>query len=251
MTTIEQLLREALDEQAAGAPHADADLFPRALATQRRRRRRAAGVLGVATVVGGVAGGLIGLGAAGGGAVPAAGVASSDRTGAMSVQEQNAALAAEFGITDPPPVQVVRLVVPEERGELVEQCLIARGWPAHEDGYTFISYSPDQEADWNLDNYICMSSYPIDPDRGGGMWTDAQTATQYDWTINTVLPCLDALGYTVTVPPPSRADFIAAWWTDPYYPFAHIDGFTAMSNAEHALLDAQCPQTAPTDQLWG
>lgn len=250
MSHVEQLLRDALDEQAAQAPHADPGLFPRALAARHRRRRRAAGVLGVAAVVGGIAGGLVGLGAAGSDAVPATAVANGAQAAqGMSLEEQRTQLAAELGITDPPEVQVIRLVVPEERGHLVDACLAQRGWvqDATSGGY---EVPADQTARWDLDNFICMSSYPVDPDRGG-TWTDAQTAIQYDWTITTVLPCLDALGYTVTVPPPSRADFIADWWTDPYYPFAHVEGITALSNAESDLLNAQCPQTAPTDQLWG
>jgi hypothetical protein len=250
MTNIEQLLRDTLNEQAAQAPRADPELFDRALAVQRGRRRRAVSVLSAAAVVGGIVGGFVGLGAAGSTDAPVASTAAGvGEAGGMSVAEQQTQLAGELGITDPPEVPVIRLVVPEEKGELVEQCLIARGWTALEDGYTFFTYEPEDEAAWNLDNYICMSSYPIDPDRGG-TWTDAQTAIQYDWTINTVLPCLDALGYTITVPPPSREEFIATWWEDPYFPFAYIEGITALSNQETALLNTQCPQEAPTDQLW-
>ncbi|MDQ3477435.1 MAG: hypothetical protein M3492_14205 [Actinomycetota bacterium] len=40
-----------------------------------------------------------------------------------------------------------------------------------------------------------------------------------------------------------------AWFTDPFFPFAHIPSGT-LSNDELAALAAECPQTPPSDGLW-
>ena len=77
-----------------------------------------------------------------------------------SVAEQRATLAADFGITDPPDVPVLRLVTPEQRGALVETCLAERGYRLTEGFYEV----PTAETDaFDLANYVCMASYPVDP----------------------------------------------------------------------------------------
>ena len=249
MTDIEHLLRTTLDEQAAEAPQPRPGIFDDALAAQRTRRRHVAGVVAAVIAVGGITVGATSLGhSPGGGDVAASAVgAAEDVAPGMSVAEQQAQLAIDMQIADPPTVPVIRLVVPGERGQLVDACMGERGWATGEDA---ISEVPSDRAEaYDLDTFVCAASYPVDPARAG-TWTDAQTAVQYDWTVDTLLPCLGALGYTVTEPPPSRADFIADWWTDPYFPFAHIEGIDDLGNQRFAQLEAQCPQQAPTDQLW-
>ncbi len=250
---VEQLLRTTLAEQAQEAPHATDTLFEDALAHRRSRRRRTAATavsgLGVAALVMGVvvAGPRLMGSSTSGGAVATGSGGGGTALGMPGVDEQRAQWAAELGITDPPEVPVIRLVVPEEKQALVEDCMAREGFTLVEGAYVV----PDeQKPAFDLAQYVCQVSYPIDPTRGGA-WTDTQTAIQYEWTVDTVLPCLRALGYRVLGEVPTRQEFLDSWARDePYYPFAHIAGKDSLSNEQWTSLERSCPQIAPTDLLY-
>jgi hypothetical protein len=161
------------------------------------------------------------------------------------VEQQAAQLAGELGVTDPPKVEPVRLVKPEERGPLVEACMAEQGYSAQrlaEEGI------PLEQTDAHaLADFTCMASYPIDP-----IWTrpfgEAQHAVQYDYTVQTLIPCLAKRGF-VTRDVPTREVFIATMTTDPFHPFAQIPP-GSLSNEELDELNRACPQSAPTETLW-
>lgn len=174
-------LRDALRRDAELVGEPPSDLLERVADLRRRSNRRRAGVVasvfGVALVVAAfpVGGALLDQPASGNVAAPAnaaASAADGPATGAdapapapgdvttPSVEEQRDTLAADFGITDPPDVPVLQLVTPEQRGALVESCLAERGYSLTEGFYEV----PNAEMDaFDLANYICMTSYPIDP----------------------------------------------------------------------------------------
>jgi hypothetical protein len=236
---IEHLLRTTLDDQATEAPRAREGIFEEALAAQRNRRRQVAGMAAAVVAVGADRLGHDPVG--GNAAAPTTAATATDSQ--MTVAEQQASFATYLKITDPPQVPVIRLVTNEERQVLLDACLDQSGWD------TKAGFPVDQKAAYDLANYICMASYPVYPELTG-TWTDKQTAIQYDWTVNTELPCLAALGHTVTTPAPTRDEFITTWDTNPYFPFAYIEGSSSLTNQERELLEAQCPQNPPSDQLW-
>ncbi|WP_157519089.1 hypothetical protein [Modestobacter sp. Leaf380] len=163
----------------------------------------------------------------------------------VSIEQQQQELAAGFGISDPPPVEVIRLVTPEDRQQLVADCLLEQGFDTAE--IIDSGLPSDQVAAYNLAEYVCAASYPINPDFMGA-YTDRQISIQYDWTVDSVIPCLRAEGYTIS-DPPSREVFIETYTTDPFYPFAELFDLQ-LSNAEWNALEVRCPQIAPTNLLF-
>jgi hypothetical protein len=171
--------------------------------------------------------------------------AAGELPGTISVEQQAAQLAANLGVKNPPKITPIRLIKPEERGELVDACMTKLGYSPKrlaEEGI------PHEQADAHaLADYTCMASYPIDP-----VWTRPWSADQwnmqYHWTINNVIPCLAELGF-VTTDVPTREVFLATFRTATFYPHAQIPPGT-LSNEEMAELNRSCPQEAPTEMMW-
>jgi hypothetical protein len=153
-------LRDALrlDAELVGEP--PRDLLEQVWDRRRREnRRRAAVAFSVLLVGAGIPlGAAVLRPSAGDVAAPPAGVSTP------SIEEQRAALAAEFGITDPPDVTVVQLVTPEQRGAFVEACLTEQGYSPTEGAY---AVPIEETAAFDLANYICLARYPIDPSYTG------------------------------------------------------------------------------------
>lgn len=161
-----------------------------------------------------------------------------------SIEDQLADLAASLNISEPPDVDIVRLVTPEERGELVEPCMAERGYSA--DVLEDVGIPAERADAYNLAQYVCMAKYPVD-DALTRQWSDVQVGIQYDWTINNVIPCLVERGYTIT-DVPSREEFIATYYTAAFYPYEQIS--EPLTNAQREALNRACPQTAPSELLW-
>lgn len=163
----------------------------------------------------------------------------------LSVEEQVADLADSLNITDPPAVETVRLVTPEERGPLVDACLAEQGYSSLD--LLEVGIPEEQLGAFELAQFICMAKYPIDPEYTSP-WSEDQISIQYDWTIDSVIPCLVDRGYTIT-DVPSREVFISTWFSDPFYPFSQIPP-SVLSNEQSDALNQACPQIAPTELLW-
>lgn len=156
------------------------------------------------------------------------------------------ALAEYLGVTDPPDIEVVRWVLPEEFSDIEAECLDKHGFPRQADG----SYTvpEDQRATFGLAQFECYAAYPVHP-RYTREWTEEQIGRQYDWTVQSVIPCLEDQGLIVGEPPPTRSTFIDQWATSPYFPFAFLNSET-LTDEEWNELELLCPQQAPSDVLW-
>lgn len=163
----------------------------------------------------------------------------------QDVAQQQEQLAAGLGIENPPTVDVIRIVTPEERGALVDACLAEEGFPVGDGSQGF----PESQLEaFNLAQFVCMARYPVDPEVTG-TWTEVQTAIQYEWTVNVLIPCLEGLGYVIANVP-SREVFIENWFTSPFRPYAQLP-VQSFSNEESAALNEQCPQGPPSAVLYG
>lgn len=77
----------------------------------------------------------------------------------MTHEERLASWAESAGLENPPTVEIIREVTPEEASELLTQCLAERGWVAEHGQYTMHT---DQTEAFQLDTYRCMAAYPVD-----------------------------------------------------------------------------------------
>lgn len=65
---------------------------------------------------------------------------------------------------------------------------------------------PDQQDTFDLTQYECWMAYPI-LRKYAQPWGDEQIEAQYDWTVDVLIPCLEAEGYAIQGIP-SRETFI-------------------------------------------
>ena len=161
-------LREALRRDAEMVGEPPSDLLEQVWDRRRRSSRRRLGVVAVAFGVA-VVGAGIPVGAAllspstTGGMVAAPATFPAAAPGGIttpSIEDQQATLAADFGIADPPDVPVVQLVTPEQRKAVVEACMTEQGYPLIDGAHTIPN---DEIGEFDLASYICMASYPVDP----------------------------------------------------------------------------------------
>jgi hypothetical protein len=78
----------------------------------------------------------------------------------MTREEQLAGLAESMGLENPPVVEVIREVTPEESETVIPQCLTERGWVAEDRIYTIRT---EQQRAFDLDRYRCLAAYPVNP----------------------------------------------------------------------------------------
>ncbi len=162
------------------------------------------------------------------------------------MEQTRAELARGLGIEDPPDVAVIREIDYDEKQQVMDACLNEAGFPANGD-YTY-EIPPGQDSVFNLAMYTCLLQYPY-PREYSRPWGREQIRMQYHWTVDFVIPCLEAEGYSVGGTIPSESTFIDTWETDPYYPYADIGGFA--SAQEDIRVNAACPQTAMGSVLFG
>ena len=153
-----------------------------------------------------------------------------------------------YKIVDPPDVEVVRWVRPEEMGETQDGCLREAGFQV--DGPGRLYYPPEQEQAAGLAQYTCRMQYPV-MSKYAREWGTEQLDLQYEWTVEYVVPCLQEQGHS-TVDIPTKEVFTDRWATDPFYPFAQIklDVPGDTFNTEWNRLETVCPQIAPSSVLW-
>ena len=156
--------------------------------------------------------------------------------------------ATYYGLTDPPDVDVVRFVLPEEQQAAQDSCLETRGFQV--DGPGTLTYPPEQEDAATLAQFTCRMEYPVKPEYAAP-WQDEQIRIQYAWTRDFVIPCLTEHGHQITGLP-SEDVFVRSWTTDPFLPFAQvtIEATSDEFNAEWNELEEACPQMAPSSVIW-
>lgn len=159
-------------------------------------------------------------------------------------KEYLTSMAEFYGISDPPDVEVQRWVMPEEVGAAINSCVLEQGYKLLEDGVTW-AVPEKQKPAFQLAQYSCTAMYPPLPEYTKE-WSDKQISAQYDWTIESVIPCLEERGHSITGVP-SRQAFIDDYRSNAFFPFSQVSG---LSNAEWAELESSCPQIAPSEKLF-
>lgn len=154
-------------------------------------------------------------------------------------------VAAVLGVENPPPVAVVRWVLPEEVQALVSQCLTEQGFTVHPDGSR--EAPMDQQQALRLADYECTMQYPAKPVYAGPL-VGSQIEIQYEWTVRALIPCLASFGVEI-LDVPSRAKFVADWSSNPFRPYSQlVDGVTPETYAD---IEKSCPQNAPSRVVSG
>lgn len=164
------------------------------------------------------------------------------------LQETAATWAEYYHIADPPLVTPVRYIGTEEADQVHRDCLLDAGYPANSFG--MIDFPEDQKQQFDLAEFTCKMQYPL-PERYTQVWSDAEISTQYAWTVQYVIPCLEREGHRVSTPP-SETVFLETWRSDAFYPFkdVKIDLPGAQFNQEMTRLENLCPQIAPGSVLF-
>ncbi|USQ76619.1 hypothetical protein [Ornithinimicrobium cryptoxanthini] len=176
------------------------------------------------------------------------------RTGSHERWERNLAeLAEAAGITDPPVVEPIRTISPEESKGVVDRCLVERGWTLNSD--ESFSMHKSQREQFQLDRYVCIASYPI-----GGHFLESYQAEQwealYEYWTHVFIPCLRTAGFEVA-DAPTRETFLAA--PERWHPVddqalrrqltaAEADGRIESSNV---FLADVCPVSPGEEVLYG
>lgn len=153
-------------------------------------------------------------------------------------------LSGTSGLTDAdrPEVDTIRLISPEEYGEVMVSCLSEAGHTdvtLTEDGEGFetaTSSEAEQEA-LNLAIYTCHAQYPTDP-KYSRPFTEEQWQLLYDYVSGELRDCLVDAGHTVSEPPSFDVYVETYYNEDAWSPYSEI----GVNASEFAALQERCPQ---------
>lgn len=179
-------------------------------------------------------------------------VESSDLTDdeRRAIAEANAGLASSLGIDDPPDVDIIRMISPEDWAPTVVNCLIESGYEASvtSDGQSVdLSVNIEQSEAANLALYTCRAQYPVDPAQSGPL-TDEQKERFTVYVRETLVQCIAEEGYEIE-DIPSVETFISGLEEDrPWNPYMELEYLT-QSDLEVVL--ASCPPNPPPSVLYG
>lgn len=160
--------------------------------------------------------------------------------------------AADNGVTNPPEVEIVRVVSLADWPQTYAQCLTQAGFPSTSSGdggvSTDIPAGQDEAAD--LASYECHAKYPVDPSQNGRNLTDLQKEQVYEYLTATLVDCLEERGYQVNQIP-SRDVFMSGFdESPPWNPYTEI--FAGNVGAgEGDELQSECPPNTPPELLYG
>lgn len=151
-------------------------------------------------------------------------------------------------IDDPPDVEFVRFILPEEWARAQVACLDEAGYAAevNQGGVRMPQVPQEQGQALNRAIYICNARYPLDP-RANMPLPRIRAEMQYDYLISEVRHCVEDLGYDVD-DPPSMETWLGAYYADEptWDPFAAV--VQQAGEADVAALDQaydECPRWAP------
>ncbi|MBD3940595.1 hypothetical protein IF188_02635 [Microbacterium sp. NEAU-LLC] len=173
-------------------------------------------------------------------AAPAEQTAVKDSDSAAYLAENARALAASYGIDDPPDVDLVRFIALDEWAPTQRDCLREAGYDVEftADGEG-LSYPPTGDAavakNLNLAIYTCEMQYPVEQKYMTPLSIE-QLRTLYDYRSGELLECLRREGYTSSAEPPSEQVFLQSGgqWS-PYEDIAIVE-------SDLGRLTATCPQ---------
>ena len=165
--------------------------------------------------------------------------------------EQLASTAESLGLPPQDDVPLVRWVTAEEASATWVECLNDAGFQATFESPDKIDFSlvpdeqnqrggPGSQALWE-----CQAMYTQDP-RSAVELTDAQKGLIYDYLVNSLVPCLEAHGYT-PAEPPSRSTYVTTFSDEAQWMPYSVVPLDEM-NTE---LFTECPQAAPSVDIYG
>lgn len=181
---------------------------------------------------------------------------SSAESPTSSVPDGGAAgddLARELGISDPPPVEVVREIAPDEYDAVLGECMETAGFPAesgHEPGLAF-NFPDDQTDQANLALYVCQREYPVAERYEAGLSEEGAQA-MYQHLVESYVPCVSAKGYDVAEPP-SLEKYLGTPERDRWTPWMEVHAQIRAQPDSGGLigeLEKDCPPAPPLEELF-
>ena len=146
--------------------------------------------------------------------------------------------ARMFRVDDPPAVETVRVVEPEELPALVAQCMNDSGFAADSSGT--ITVPSDQTDSLNLAYYTCYAKYPIDEKYLQPLDAD-QRRYIYGYWVASEIPCLAGLGYDIPAPPSEQTYLDSIGTSDEYVVSSQLYKLGLSACVVDAAL-AKCPE---------
>lgn len=106
-----------------------------------------------------------------------------------------------YEVADPPSVDIVRVVKPDEQLDLIAGCMEEEGWPATavKDGGLQYQNIPEQKSAMDESFYTCFAQYPLAEEFlavGPEHYEEL-----YEYYVNEVKPCLEDQGIAISEPP--------------------------------------------------
>ena len=117
--------------------------------------------------------------------------------------------AASLGIENPPPIEIIRVVEPEETFDLIEACLDAAGFVAQSPGFRMLP--EEQLPALTLARWECTARYPFDEAHLQPETESLILFIRQHWA-EVVTPCLAEQGIQLA-PVPTEDTFLATWAT--------------------------------------
>ena len=159
-------------------------------------------------------------------------------------------VAEMYRIDNPPIVEPIREITPAESLDVINACLVERGWAMSDGTFT---YPEEQDEAFRRDSYICTASYPIRQEYLAPLDAAAWSRV-YDFWQTATLPCLRAEGIVVS-DPPTKETFIAnpTWTPDGALVREQVEALVAEGkypDAEHVFTDV-CPVSPPPEVRLG
>lgn len=221
---------------------------PRFLESYRTRRGPD---LHVGTVVGVVACFV----ALSGCSTPESGEGSADGPTA-SVPDGGAAgddLARELRISDPPSVEVVREIAPDEYDAVLGECMEGAGFPAKsgDDSGLAFDFPDDQAEQASLALYVCQREYPVAERFEAGL-SEEGARVMYQHLVESYVPCVSAKGYDVAEPP-SLEKYLGTPERDRWTPWMEVHAQIRAQPDSGGLigqLENECPPAPPLEELF-
>ena len=171
-----------------------------------------------------------------------AGSPTTPPEGVSTNERMLAEFAANLGITDPPTVEVVRIVHPFDFFDAYEECMAAEGWSPDAGG----NYGTSTQGEaLRLAMYVCTARYPQD-EKYTQPFSEAQQRIIYDYFVTELSPCLEREGHAVPEPPTWEAFRDAIGTANEFVPY----DFVTAGPAERETLEATCPFYPPRESLW-
>jgi hypothetical protein len=160
------------------------------------------------------------------------------------------ALRKASGIKDPPETGLVRVIAPDELGDVWSNCMQEQGFAVR---VTFDGglaapqgLSPEQSEAYQLADYLCFAQYPVDQSMYQ-QFGNEQVEILYRYYVKELVPCLEGRGISVASAPSEvvfRENFPAVWT-----PYDSVDT-SSLSEGGWEALNKACPQSPSDEVLW-